>query len=67
MVAACLVLDALLITLDLRMQVRVLARAGNGGAGCDSLWSSSKKGKFRPPDGGNGGRGGDVIVQACPG
>ena len=47
-------------------QVRVLARAGNGGAGCDSLWSSNRKGKFKPPDGGSGGRGGSVIVRASP-
>ncbi|BDA44233.1 GTPase Obg [Coccomyxa sp. Obi] len=46
-------------------KIRVKAKAGDGGSGCDSVWKSNKKGKFKPPDGGNGGRGGDVIVEAC--
>ncbi|CAL8470206.1 g9748 [Coccomyxa elongata] len=46
-------------------KIRVKAKAGDGGSGCDSLWKSNKKGKYKPPDGGNGGRGGDVIVEAC--
>ncbi len=46
-------------------QIRVKAKAGDGGSGCDSIWKSNKKGKYKSPDGGNGGRGGDVIVEAC--
>lgn len=39
------------------------AQAGNGGNGCSSIYRE----KFKPlggPDGGNGGRGGDVIITA---
>ena len=41
------------------------ARAGNGGNGCASVYRE----KFKPlggPDGGNGGRGGDVVLVADP-
>lgn len=44
-------------------EVKVYARAGRGGRGCVSFCREA----FRPkggPDGGNGGRGGDVILQA---
>jgi len=44
-------------------QVAIHATAGNGGHGCASVHSE----KFKPlggPDGGNGGRGGDVILLA---
>lgn len=42
-------------------QVLVHAKAGNGGSGCTSVHRE----KFKPlggPDGGNGGRGGDVVL-----
>ena len=44
-------------------EVKVFARAGHGGKGCVAF----QREKFRPkggPSGGNGGRGGDVILQA---
>ena len=51
---------------DVRGQVRILATGGQGGAGCESHINRSRKGTFRPiPDGGHGGQGGDVYVEAC--
>jgi GTPase len=44
-------------------EIRVFARAGHGGKGCIAF----QREKYRPkggPSGGNGGRGGDVILQA---
>lgn len=44
-------------------EIKVFARAGHGGKGCISFTRE----KFRPkggPSGGNGGRGGDVILEA---
>ncbi|MCS7337533.1 MAG: GTPase ObgE, partial [Verrucomicrobiae bacterium] len=44
-------------------EVRIYARAGHGGRGCIAF----RREKHRPkggPDGGNGGRGGHVILQA---
>ncbi|KAA6419520.1 MAG: GTP-binding Obg [Trebouxia sp. A1-2] len=45
-------------------RIRVEVLAGNGGSGCVAFWKSAAKGKFQPPDGGNGGHGGNVVVQA---
>ena len=44
-------------------EIKVYARAGHGGKGCVAFLRET----FRPkggPSGGNGGRGGDVILQA---
>ncbi|NDA79534.1 MAG: GTPase ObgE [Actinobacteria bacterium] len=46
-------------------QARLLAQAGSGGNGCVSVHRE----KFKPlggPDGGNGGRGGDIILVVDP-
>ena len=46
-------------------QVTLHVQAGHGGNGCASVHRE----KFKPlggPDGGNGGRGGDVILQVDP-
>jgi GTPase len=47
-------------------QAELRVHAGNGGHGCASVHRE----KFKPlggPDGGNGGRGGDVIIEVDPG
>ena len=47
-------------------QAEVHVHAGDGGHGCASI----RREKFKPlggPDGGNGGRGGDVLIEVDPG
>jgi GTP-binding protein len=47
-------------------QAELVVRAGNGGNGCASVHRE----KFKPlggPDGGNGGRGGNVVLKVDPG
>ena len=48
-------------------RVHCMAVGGGGGAGCAAFWRSKASGKFGPPDGGNGGRGGDVVIKAIAG
>ena len=46
-------------------RVRLTVRAGDGGNGCASVHRE----KFKPlggPDGGNGGRGGSVVIRVDP-
>eukprot|EP00899_Mesostigma_viride_P020257 jgi/Mesvir1/28232/Mv04779-RA.1 len=38
--------------------------AGSGGNGCTSFYRSKVR-RVGPPDGGNGGNGGDIILEAC--
>jgi len=47
-------------------QARVYIRSGDGGAGCVSF-RREKFIEFGGPDGGDGGRGGDVVVECSPG
>jgi GTPase len=47
-------------------QAKVYIRSGNGGAGCVSF-RREKFIEFGGPDGGNGGRGGDVVAQCVEG
>ena len=45
-------------------RIRVTARAGDGGQGCVSFVRTKAKGFRGPPDGGRGGKGGDVVLVA---
>ena len=43
-------------------RVKIYVRSGEGGSGCDSF-KGAKFSRSRRPDGGNGGRGADVIIK----
>lgn len=46
-------------------KAKIYVKAGQGGRGAKSF-RGKKKGKPVYPDGGRGGKGGDVIIKACP-
>ena len=49
-------------------RVRLCAVGGPGGAGCSSFWKNRNgRGPYGPPDGGPGGKGGDVVLVASAG
>ncbi len=47
-------------------EAKIYVKSGDGGAGCLSF-RREKYIEFGGPDGGNGGRGGDVVAEAVPG
>jgi GTP-binding protein len=47
-------------------QAKIYVRSGDGGAGCISF-RREKYVEFGGPDGGNGGRGGDIVCEAVSG
>ena len=44
-------------------EARIFVQAGDGGQGCESFYRD-KYMRYPRPDGGDGGKGGDVVVQA---
>ncbi|VAW12179.1 GTP-binding protein Obg, partial [hydrothermal vent metagenome] len=44
-------------------EARIFIKSGDGGQGCESFYKD-KYMRYRRPDGGDGGRGGDVIFKA---
>ncbi len=46
-------------------QVKIFLKSGNGGNGCISF-RREKYVEFGGPDGGSGGKGGDIIFECCP-
>ena len=43
--------------------VKIMVKAGNGGSGCNSFYKDQLN-RYRRPDGGDGGRGGNILIRA---